>query len=71
MGLVTHSGKMSKDKRDPLSKQKRTTLILSHMTIVEDDYDFKGQGNVTNINFHNPKRTSRTLSDQLGTRGNS
>ena len=52
MGLVTHSGKMSTDKRDPLSKRKGTKLILSRMTIVKDDYDYKGQGNVTDIDFH-------------------
>ena len=39
-------------KRDPLSKRKRTKLILSRMTVVEDDYDYKGQGNVTDIDFH-------------------
>ena len=52
MGLVTHYGKMSTDKRDPLFKRKGTELILSRMTIVKDDYDYKGQGNVTNIDFH-------------------
>ena len=52
MGLVTHSGKMSTDKRDPLSKRKKTKLILSRMTIFEDDYDYKGRGNVTDIDLH-------------------
>ena len=47
--------KGSTDKRDPLSKRKRTKLILSRMTIVEDDYDYKGRGNVTNIDFQPPK----------------
>ena len=32
--------KMSMGMRDPVSKETRTTLILSHMTIFKDDYDF-------------------------------
>ena len=71
--LVIYDGKMSTDKRDPLSKRKRTKLILSRMTIVEDDYDYKGRGNVTDIDFHilkvflNPFSSIGYKGKQLGT----
>ena len=41
--------------RDPLPKGTRTTFILSCVTIIKDDYDFQGQGNVTNTNLQPPK----------------
>ena len=41
--------------RDLVSKGKKITLILSRMTIVEDNYDLIGQGNVTNIDFQCPQ----------------
>ena len=43
--------KMSTDIWDPVPERKRTTLILSCMTIVKDNYEFKGEV-MSQIDFH-------------------